>query len=320
MGCVQVVFFAMGITGLLRRHGRLIFGITLAAAALAYTLAQIDWATFFQALRSTNYLAFLAFVMTFVAAMLTADAFATAYIFSQTIGKIRYRDVFVLRGASYLPTMVNYHLGQAFFTWFLSRVHGAPVWRVAGTTFLVYASTVGSLLVMAAGSYLLRPDAFPWLGPTLGLSVILGLIYFAVITFGKRQLVRFEPLRVLIEAGPLGHLRAIFVRLPHIAVLFLGSWVPFWLFGIHIPFADALALIPILLLVGALPLTPQGLGTRELVALNLFSPYAQGSPQEAAARITACSLSWAIAFTLAEVVISLITAPRAHRLMPKKDG
>lgn len=300
----------------LRSHLRTLVTAFFAIAALGYCWTQIDWRTFLQALGTIDYVQFGLFMVVFVVAMLACDAFAMTAIFRQTIGKTKFRDIFTLRGASYLPSILNYHLGQAMFTWFLSRTHKAPVWRVAGATLLSYGSTLGALVVASTASFALRPAAFPWLGPVLAFAAVAGGLYLLMLHVGGDFAARFESSKVLLEAGLWGHVRAILVRLPHTAVLVVGSWVPFQFFGVHVPVIDALALMPIILLVGALPLTPQGLGTREVVAIELLGSYAPGTPEEGAARITACCLCWAFAFTLMEVVISLIATPAAHRLVP----
>ena len=301
----------------LRRHLRTLVATLLAAAALTYCWTQIDWDTFFRALGATDHLLFLSFMGAFVLLMLACDALATTDILRQSLGPTNYKDVFTLRGASYLPTILNYHLGQAMFTWFLSRTHRVPVWRVAGATLLGYFSTLAALLLISLVSFVLRSETFPWLGPVLLGAGLLGALYLIALRMGGDFAGRFESSRVLSEAGIAGHVRAIVVRMPHIVVLFLGTWLPFFFFGIHVPVVDALALIPVILLVGALPLTPQGVGTREVVALHLFAEYAPGTAQEGAARITACCLSWALSFTVAEALISLAMAPGARRLTPK---
>lgn len=289
----------------------------MAAAALYYCFRDVDWGSFAAALTGADLVPYIGFMLVFCLGMLAGDAWAIADVYRRTIGNIRFRDIFLLRGVSYLPSIVNYHLGQALFTWFLSRTHQAPVWKVAGSTLLCYATTFGALVGLGCISFALSPERFSWLLPVLIGLTVAAVSYFIVLAIGRNWLQRFPAVRVLSEAGLAGHLRALVSRVPHVAVMFIGSWIPFYFFGVEIPFVDALGLIPVLLLVGVLPLTPQGIGTREVVAVELFSPYVTGTPQEAAAAITACSLSWVVLLTLGEALISLLTAPGAHRLVPE---
>ena len=116
----------------------------------------------------------------------------------------------------------------------------------------------------------------------------------------------------LTELGVRGHLIALAYRLPHVCVQFLGAWLPFWFFGVRIPLSDALALMPVLMLVVTLPITPQGIGTRDVLALQLLRPYAPG---HAAAAIAATTLSWAGAITLVQALLSPLFMRRAQRLL-----
>jgi hypothetical protein len=97
-------------------------------------------------------------------------------------------------------------------------------------------------------------------------------------------------------------------------VLFVGTWVPFMFFGVHIPFTDALAYIPVIMLVIALPITPQGIGTRDVVALELLSRFAVGTPQEKTATLAAATLSWAGALTLVQATFSPLLMRQARKL------
>ncbi|HEX2880624.1 MAG TPA: lysylphosphatidylglycerol synthase domain-containing protein, partial [Polyangiaceae bacterium] len=100
-----------------------------------------------------------------------------------------------------------------------------------------------------------------------------------------------------------------------LAVLFLGNWIPFELFGVHIPLADALMLMPVVMLAASLPITPQGVGTRDAVALQLFAGFASGTASERAATLAAATLSFAISLTLVQLVLSPLFLAPARRLL-----
>jgi uncharacterized membrane protein YbhN (UPF0104 family) len=119
-------------------------------------------------------------------------------------------------------------------------------------------------------------------------------------------------LETLFAAGLVGHLLALLWRLPHMFVLFLGMWLPFRFFDVQIPMGDALAYVPILMLVGALPITPQGVGTRDVIALNLLAAYAPSSKQ--VDRVAAATLCWAVTITLVEGILAPVFLIFARRL------
>jgi hypothetical protein len=275
-----------------------------AALLLGFVLARLDFHAFASALSRTHYLLFFAFAIGFNAALLAADVLATAQVYRATVCPVRYRELFVIRAASYLPSLLNHHIGQAWLTYFVAKVYKAPLWRVAGATLLVYATTFGCVYLLGLAALPFNHGRVGWLAPTIFVIGAAGLVYMAVIALKPKILRARQTTAALVEAGVRGHLVALAYRAPHIVVLFLGTWIPFSFFGVAIPFTDALAYIPVVMLVTALPITPQGVGTRDVVALQLLAHYAPGAPAEKAAAIAATTLSWAGALTLVQAIFS----------------
>ena len=117
------------------------------------------------------------------------------------------------------------------------------------------------------------------------------LLYLTIIGFRPRFLQRYQLLAPLLEAGLSGHLRAAAGRLPHILVLVLAYWGALRLWGIPVPLAQGVAMVPMILLIGGLPITPVGLGTTQAALVLLFSPYVLStSPEVRAAAVLAFSL------------------------------
>jgi uncharacterized membrane protein YbhN (UPF0104 family) len=143
------------------------------------------------------------------------------------------------------------------------------------------------------------------------------LVYVIVLLSKPRWVTRIPGVTVLFEAGISGHLLALAWRLPHVVILFLGMWLPLSFFRISIPLADALAYVPILMLVGALPITPQGVGTRDVIALKLLAGYAP--PHAAAGTVAAATLCWAVSLTLIEVILAPMFLVFARRLFQRAE-
>jgi hypothetical protein len=158
-----------------------------------------------------------------------------------------------------------------------------------------------------------------WLPATVGAIGAAGLGYLIVIALEPAVLRARQTTRALFIAGVRGHLIALVYRLPHIVVLFIGTWVPFGFFGVNVPLTEALVYIPIVMLVTALPITPQGVGTRDVVALQLLARYASGTPEERAAAIAATTLSWACALTLVQAGISPLFMRQAQKLLDARS-
>ena len=289
----------------------------VALGLVVWVVYQLDLAAFFNAFSHINHLGYLAFMFVFVLVLLAADSAAIAHVYVRYVCAVKMGDVCVLRGGSYLASVVNYHAGQAWLTWYASRVYGASLARVAGATLLNYASMFGSLALLAALAYPLGGYRIPWLGTTLLILAGAAMVYAAVLLGKPRWVTRIPGATVLLEAGVSGHLLALAWRLPHVVILFLGMWLPLSFFGISLPLADALAYVPILMLVGALPITPQGVGTRDVIALKLLAGYAP--PHAAAGTVAAATLCWAVSLTLIQVILAPVFLAFARRLFQRAE-
>jgi hypothetical protein len=285
----------------------------VAIALMAVVLARADRRAFFEHLARVPHAAFFGFVLCFTLALLAADAFATTAIYRRSIPLLRYREMFVARGASYLPSLLNHHVGQAWLTWFMARSMGVDLRRMVGTTLLVYASWGGCMLGLAC---LALPAAGMHSG-WLALPLALGLGYLLLLAIKPAALEKGRVLGPLFEAGVGGHLHAMLVRFPHLLVLFAGSWLPFWFFEVRIPLLVALSTIPVLMVAVTLPITPQGFGTREALAVLFFERYATGATEaERIAAVVAATTSMGVTLLLVEGLIGLLLLRYATRMLP----
>lgn len=294
---------------------RKVFSIGVTLGLLAWMASSLNLTAFATSLSQINHVAYVAFMFFFVLALLMADSAAIARVYVKYVCDVKYNEILVLRGASYLPSLINYHVGQAWLTWYVARAYRAKIARVTGCTLLNYATMFGSLAILSAASYPLSGGRMPWLEKTLLILGAAALAYAAFIVAKPRFLRHVPGLETLFDAGLVGHLSALLWRLPHMIVLFLGMWLPFRFFDVQIPMGDALAYVPILMLVGALPITPQGVGTRDLIALNLLASYAPAGKQ--VDRITAATFCWAVTITLIEGAIAPAFLVYARRLFAK---
>jgi hypothetical protein len=289
-------------TGKPRSVWRTILPFVLALALVGFVLSRLDLHAFLHHLKRVSSPLFFPAAIAFVVCLCAADSFATVLVYRASVAQIPFRDFFILRGASYLPSILNHHLGQAFITLALSRIHGAPLARVAGATLLVYASWMGCILGLACVAILLVGKPLVWLALPLGA----GIVYLIILALRPAKLAQNRVLAPLFEAGVGGHLLALTARLPHLLVLFLGTWLPFWFFDVRIPVAAAFTYVPIVMVAVTLPLTPQGFGTRDVLAATFFEQYGPpGSSADRLAAIAACTTAWGIAITLVDIVFAM---------------
>jgi hypothetical protein len=275
----------------------------VAAALVAFVLYRTDLRAFAAALEAVNLLAFSGFTVVFVLSLLTADSFATSIVYRRSVAPIDFKSFWLLRGASYLPSLLNHHVGQAFITLALARRYRIPLARMAGGTLVVYVSWMGCVAGLL--TFALAVSGYSLLWPAL--IVVAGVAYLTVIELKPARIVKVAWLAPLFEAGARGHLFAMLARVPHVIVLFLGTWLPFSFFGVKIPFVNALMTIPIVMVIVTLPISPQGLGPRDMLAPFFYLRFAPGATDEAKRAVLAASTTaWAVGFTLVELIIGVV--------------
>ncbi|MBN4050448.1 flippase-like domain-containing protein [Desulfobulbus sp. AH-315-M07] len=295
------------------RRWRQLLPFALGAGLVGWVLSRVDWQAFVFHLAAVNYVAFLSFVVVFVFALLTADVVASLHIYRRFVSRMSFTDLFVVRAASYLPSLLNHHVGQAWLTYLLSKVYGMSLKRVAGATLLIYVTWGGCMILLAVVGLTVAGFGGPWMVAPLGA----GLLYLLLLWRKPQALAKRAVLEPLFEAGVGGHLRAMAMRVPHIVVLFLGTWLPFLFFDIDIPIEAALTYVPALMVAVTLPLTPMGVGTRDALAAQFFLDYVAGADtaDEKRAALAAATTALAVALTLVDVLIGVLMMPRAAKLI-----
>src|SRR6185436_18696177 len=145
-----------------------------------------------------------------VAAVYLADSFAIWKTFGWFLTRMSFKDVLLVRGATYLLAAINYNVGQGAIVYFVHRTAGTTIVRGIATTLLVLGINVLVLLFLATGGLAVAPDV-PHAVKILVAIAWVGLaIYIALIKLRPRFLDKpiFE---VLLNAGFGGYARAVLV-------------------------------------------------------------------------------------------------------------
>jgi uncharacterized membrane protein YbhN (UPF0104 family) len=202
-----------------------------------------------------------------------ADSLAIWRIFGWFVTRLSFREVLVVRGATYILAVVNYALGQGTIVYFVNRSRGVPVMRGAAAVLLVMGTNVLLLLFFATAGMLIAP--VPRALYTVVAVAYAGLaVYIVAVAVKPRWLTARPIFDVLLGAGIGGHLKAVLVRVPHLFSLLLFTYVSFRAFGIKVPVAQAVACLPVVYFISVLPISPAGLGTTQVMLTLFFTPYA----------------------------------------------
>jgi hypothetical protein len=247
-----------------------------------------------------------------------ADVFATWKTFSWFVAPLRFLELLTLRGATYLWALVNYALGQGALIYFVRRSRGVPLVRGAAAALLIMGLNLLLLLLLASGGWLLGAQPPPEVRIAVQVAWA-GLVVYALLIAWKPGFLASRPIfDVLFEAGLRGHLKGMAVRLPHVLVLIIYTYVSLRAFHIPVPFLQTMLCMPVVFLVAVLPISVAGLGVMQLTMKFFFARYALGDPAHQEAAVVASSLgSQGIALAV-QIVISLLSL-RSHMGQNLKD-
>lgn len=295
----------------LRRVGPWVVGAAiLAAIALRFPLSA-----FREAISHGSHLRLAVANVVITALVLANDSLATWIALLAVRIRRPFAKVLAARGATYLLLLINYAVGQGGFGYYLYRSGAAPL-RATGATLFVIGTNLATLLVVTTVAWAVRgidaTSATLWWTLVAGCAAFGG--YLVVIASAPAFLARREIFAPLFAAGLRGHALAIVGRLPHVAVIVLGYWGAMRVWGIDVPFAVGVTIMPAVVIASALPISPGGLGTTQAAVVYFFSDYASGATaDERGATVLTFAIVHFVYGVLAAMAAGLICAPFARR-------
>lgn len=245
-------------------------------------------------------------VLLCVALVYLADAFAMWKTFDWFLASLPFRDVLIVRGATYLLAAINYSVGQGAIVYFVNRVRGVPVMRGVATVLLIMGTNLLVLLGLVTSGLALGAARPGRLMPVV-LVAWGGLAIYAALVVARPRWLASRPLfDVLLSAGLGGHLRAMAVRVPHIAALIAFNLAALRGFGVDVPFGTALATIPVVMFIAVLPISVQGLGTTQAAMVLFFAPFVRAGAGDPKAVVLAASLAAQVIALSFQVVTGIV--------------
>jgi hypothetical protein len=234
-----------------------------------------------------------------------ADSFAIWKTFGWFLAQLSLTDILLVRGATYLLAAINYNVGQGAIVYFVHRVARVPVIRGVATVLLIMGINVLALLFLATFGLAAAP-AVPHALKLIVAVAYAGLTVYIAAVIAKPRWLASRPLfDVLLGAGLGGHLRALLVRLPHIAILFTFQIFMLRGFGVAVPVLQAIAALPVVFFIAVLPISVQGLGTTQVAMIFFFARYAAGDSRAQQAAVLAASLVGQVCTLAFQVVLGL---------------
>ena len=236
------------------------------------------------------------------------ESFAYSYLFSRFNSPLTWAEARSLRGVTYIVTAINWNVGTAAVVLHLKRSKNIPALESASSLFF-YTGFDALLLTAFAfigASFFPESAAIRSIQLVSGIALTLQLITLTALISSKPAWSWLRRIRSfsLVQSFRLVQVRDVGVLLSIRLVYLFGFLMAFWIgaqaFGIQLPLALAMASVPPIMMAGALPLSPAGLGTQAAAMLFFWSDYGDK------ASIVAFGLVFPIALTVTRCLLGLL--------------
>ncbi|MAG32869.1 MAG: hypothetical protein CL908_18480 [Deltaproteobacteria bacterium] len=249
----------------------------VSAALLGYLFSRIDVAQALGYVTETVALRFVGPLVLFNLLTLALEAHCIHRVATSGGAHVSHLTGARIKAACYLLSILNYAIGAAGLSVLMRRRARVGMAEAASMVFLISLFDVGSVAALAAVAATFQQSGA--LGVRVGL---LGLLLLAIVG-------GFVFLKAPISLGPLDRLRKLsvfsapreaslplLIELALLRALFIGSYVAlaaalFWAYDIEVGAVQLAMSLAIMLVISALPIAAGGLGTGQIVFVELFS-------------------------------------------------
>ena len=283
--------------------------IAITVAIFGVIFSRIPFNKFQDAIARAELVPFIGLMAIFSISFFLMDTFVLTKMLGWFHGPCAYRELLPVRATTYLVSIVNTQLAQGALAFYVHRRFLTPLGQIAGTIGVLILLEVTQLVLFATAGMLSFPSEVPpgLLWTPVGVAIVWTLLLLAA--YGKiggdrlSQNVLFQTLR---RAHAWQLVTVLALKAPIFILSLLIHSQALGLFGIHIPLMRLLAFLPIVFMIGALPVTVAHLGTSQAAWIYFFSDYA------AEADLLAYSLASHLTFMLANGSLGLIFLPKAY--------
>ncbi len=198
-------------------------------------------------------------------------------VFCHALGPMGWLDA--LRGKAGVSVLlaVNHTVGQGAYGVWVARRTKSDVSTTVGVVALIVLTdllalfTIVTIAVWVADDHSMpRQVELRWLAP----AAVVGLIAGALA--GPRLMPKLKLLAPWSKVSPVVFLKITALRISALAGVMFGLWAAAQAFGLDVPLAVFLALLPIIFLAAALPINVLGFGAVQLVWVAAFESWASG--------------------------------------------
>lgn len=279
---------------------------------------QVDPQAVYQAFTLANPWSFLLYSLSYFLLVWILDCFALKHFISRFSTPVTLREIFFVRGATYLLMIINYPLSQGALAVYLNKTHHANIAKSLGTVGFVMMADL--LLILTSGLAALSFTHVEFGGVDLNRAAfkLVPLLYvgffFWVWVWKKtdqgilKKWRRFKIINWLLshdvflifrEANFRDYLVLFAWRLPLLVIVLAGYNFALFSFHARLDWTTIFLFNPIIMLASTLPITPAGLGTGQYLTMlffqnSLHSPLIVSKILNSEQILLASSLIWSI--------------------------
>jgi uncharacterized membrane protein YbhN (UPF0104 family) len=299
----------------------------VACAIFIYLFHLYPPSRVWNALKYVNIPIFVTFSVFYFFFIFLVDSWSMKRVITKFSRVVRLHDILAARGATYLVMVLNYPASQAAFAYYLKRRYNIPIFEALGIFLFIVVVDLLWIVTLALGGSLFQDYSVAGINLSHLVQTVAAVIYsimFVWLAFWRRWvdwllgrhvripiLERFRKKRVFHifdQASVLDYIKVALMRTPIHFTIIISMYIVLLAFNTHIPFTKILGNIPIVFLVGTLPITPGGLGTTNALMVQLLYPYLTGpifadgkvSPQEL---LFTATILWMFANYFLKVVV-----------------
>lgn len=310
----------------------------VALLLLLYLFYKIPPGKVLQALSHVNLPLFILYAFLYFILVMLIDCFSLSRVLTKFCVPMSFKEILPPRAVSYLLALVNYNAGQAGMAYFIKRSKGGSFFKAMGAIFFIMVIDLFWVVAMAfAGTFFIQLyfkgwDVSHWVrqvGFVVGGAVLLHLAFwlgwFGKISPWKVKMrwvdwVRGRHLfQAFHEASLWDYIVIALYRLPLHAVIITSFYFAVTVFDAHIDYSTILGTVPVIILIGTIPLTPGGLGTVQASTIELLKDQVTGnilaSGVTAAEILFAMSLTWMFANYLLKALCGFLFLNKVDREM-----
>ncbi|UCD85720.1 MAG: flippase-like domain-containing protein [Deltaproteobacteria bacterium] len=302
---------------------RLLRGIlpwVITALIFVFIFRRVPFSEIIAAFGLVKIYLFIPLILIFFPITFISDALSHHLAFTWLAKRTRFFEVLRARGASFILGMLNFFIGIGGIGYWFSRTKKVPAGEATSAIVFVMFMNLLSIIALSSVGVVLMPEVHLSHFFTLGseghlvriVFITLMVLFFQIFIWVRKP---EAPLaRWLLFRGPFKVFDR--VRFHHFAIVFglksfsfssvlFGIWLGLKTFGVDLSLISIITYVPLVLLIGSIPITVFQLGTTQAAWLFFFRDLAPP------ATLVAFSVLWSFGFLVMRMVVGLACLPRA---------